>query len=89
MLAIQLYLKLRKRIRATIQLLGYPTKNSLKFWHGEYEQRHDLRMGYIHSKPKCTAEEKKAAVDHYLSHGRCIAETLRALGYLNRGRLAA
>ncbi|EKS71999.1 integrase catalytic subunit [Burkholderia sp. SJ98] len=27
--AVQLYLKLGKRIRATIRKLGYPTKNSL------------------------------------------------------------
>jgi hypothetical protein len=26
--------------------LGYPTKNSLKSWHREYEQRHDLAAGY-------------------------------------------
>src|SRR6478672_7060829 len=89
MRAVQLYLKLGKRIRATIRQLGYPTKNALKSWHHEYEQRHDLRTGYIRSKPRYSAEQKKAAVDHYLSHGRCVAATLRALGYPNRGTLSA
>jgi transposase-like protein len=36
--AVQLYLKLGKRIGATIRQLGYPTRNSLKAWHYEYEQ---------------------------------------------------
>jgi len=45
--AVQLYLKLGKRIRATIRQLGYPTKNSLKAWHREYERCHDLRSGYL------------------------------------------
>lgn len=89
MRAVQLYLKLGKRIRATIRQLGYPTKNSLKSWHREYEQRHDLQTGYIRSKPKYLAEQKKTAVDHYLNHGRCVAATLRALGYPNRGTLSA
>jgi hypothetical protein len=31
--------KLGKRIRGTIRQLGYPTKNALKGWHCEYEQR--------------------------------------------------
>lgn len=28
-----------------------------------------------------TSEQKRAAVDHYLWHGRCAARTIRALGY--------
>lgn len=42
MRAVRLYLKLGKRINATIRKLGYPTKNSLKSWHREYERCHDL-----------------------------------------------
>ncbi|CAD6561787.1 hypothetical protein LMG28727_07557 [Paraburkholderia kirstenboschensis] len=44
--AVRLYLKLGRRIRATIRQLGYLTKNSLRAWHREYEQCHDLRIGY-------------------------------------------
>jgi len=82
--AVRLYLKLGKRIRATIRHLGYPTKNSLKTWHREYEQCHDLRAGYVRSRPRYSAAQKKTAVDHYLSHDRCTAVTLRALGYPSR-----
>ncbi|MET3234173.1 UNVERIFIED_ORG: transposase-like protein [Burkholderia sp. 1263] len=66
--AVRLYLELGKRIRATIRQLGYPTKNSLKAWHREYEQCHDLRIGYARATPRYSAEQKQAAVDHYLSH---------------------
>lgn len=87
--AVRLYLKLGKRIRATTRQLGYPTKNSLKAWHREYEQRHDLRTGYVRATPRYSAEQKQAAVDHYLSHDRCAAATLRALGYPSRRTFAA
>lgn len=35
--AVELYLKLGKRVKATIRQLGYPTKNSLKAWCAEFE----------------------------------------------------
>mgnify|MGYP001339380661 FL=1 len=37
--AVRLYIKLGKRIGLTIRQLGYPTKNALKTWYREYEQR--------------------------------------------------
>lgn len=86
--AVQLYLKLGKRIRATIRQLGYTTKNSLKAWHREYEQCHDLRAGYVRVAPRYSAEQKRIAVDHFLSHGRCAATTWKALGYPSRGTFA-
>lgn len=44
--AVRLYLKLGKGIGTTIRQLGYPTKNSFKAGHREYEERRDLRAGY-------------------------------------------
>lgn len=41
---VQLYIKLGKRVVATIRQLGYPTKNSLKAWHRESEQSPDLKL---------------------------------------------
>jgi transposase InsO family protein/transposase-like protein len=87
--AVRLYIKLGKRLAATIRRLGYPTKNSLKSWHREYEQCHDVRSGYVRSMPKYSLEQKKAAVDHYLNHDCCAAETSRTLGYPGRGTLVA
>ena len=86
--AVRLYIKLGKRVRATIRQLGYPTKNALKSWHREFEQRLDLRAGYARE-PKFSLAQKQRAVEHYLEHGRCLAVTIKALGYPSRGLLGA
>jgi len=87
--AVELYLKLGKRVRATILQLGYPTKNALKGWHREYEKRLDLPARFAVRAPKYTQAQKEAAVGHYLTHDRCISATMRALGYPGRGTLTA
>lgn len=79
--AVELYIKLGKRTGTTIRQLGYPTKNALKSWHEEYERRLDLSSGYVRSKPKYSQIQKAQAVEHYAAHGRCIASTVKALGY--------
>ena len=66
--AVRLYIKLGLRVGPTIRQLGYPTKNSLKNWHQEYVQRHDLAAGYERS-PKYSQAQKARAVEHYLEHG--------------------
>lgn len=40
-------------------------------------------------KPRYSQAQKVAAVEHYLNHGRCIAATMRELGYPGRGTLTA
>ena len=87
--AVKLYIKLGKRTGATIRKLGYPTKNALKSWHREYEQSRDLPAGYVLSRPKYSDQQKKVAAQHYLDHDRCLAGTLKALGYPCRDTLAA
>lgn len=42
--AVELYIKLDKRVKATIRQLGYPTKNALRNWYREYQQHRDLRV---------------------------------------------
>jgi putative transposase len=64
--AVKLYIKLDKRISATIIQLGYPTKNALKTWYREYEQRQDVSTGYVRSRQKYSEAQKRLAVDHYL-----------------------
>lgn len=87
--AVKLYIKLGKRLRATIRQLGYPSKNGLLKWYREYEQGHDLPVGYVRHRPKYSGQQKNAAVDHYLSHDRCMSGTVKALGYPCRDTLAA
>ena len=86
--AVELYIKLGKRVRPTIRQLGYPTKNSLKGWYREYQQRNDLATGYARREQKFSQVQKAAAIEHYLTHDRCIAATIRALGYPGRGTLS-
>jgi putative transposase len=86
--AVRLYIKLGLRVGRTIRQLGYPTKNSLKSWHQEYVQRHDLAAGYERAS-KYSQAQKARAVEHYLEHGRCLTATIQALGYPARGSLSA
>jgi len=85
--AVQLYIKLDKRIGLTIRQLGYPTKNALLSWHREFEQRLDLPAGYVRQ-PRYSQAHKELAVRHYLEHGRSIAATIRVLGYPSRSLLS-
>lgn len=87
--AVELYIKLGKRLMATIRQLGYSTKNALRGWHREYEQRLDLPVGCAVRAPKYNQAQQEAAVEYYLTHGRCISATMRALGYPGRGTLTA
>ena len=87
--AVKLYIKLGKRIGATLRQLGYPTKNALKSWHREFEQRQDLPAASVRSWQKYSDEHKQAAVEHYFNHDRCMTATIKALGYPCRDTFAA
>ena len=87
--AIKLYIKLGKRVGPTIRKLGYPTKNALKNWYSEYEHSRDLQVCYVRSRRKYSDEQKQAAVQHYQDHDRCIASTMKVLGYPCRATLTA
>ena len=60
--AVELYIKLGKRTSPTIRQLGYPTKNALKGWCREYQQRLDLPLGYARRQPKFSQGQKAAAI---------------------------
>lgn len=83
--AVELYIKLGKRVKATIRQLGYPTKNALRNWYREYQQHRDLRVRCVARTPKFSEAQKQAALEHYRTHDRCISATMRALGYPGRG----
>ena len=86
--AVRLYVKLGKRVGLTIRQLGYPTENALKGWYLEYETRHGLPAGYVRQ-PMYSQAQKDRAVEHNLEHGRCIAATIKSLGYPSRDSLFA
>ncbi len=87
--AVELYIRLGKRVKATIRQLGYPTKNALKSWYREYEQHRDLCVRYPARTPNYSDKQKQAALEHYRTHDRCISATMRAVGYPGRGTLTA
>ena len=82
-----LYIRLGKRLNATIRQLGYPTKNALRGWYREYVQNRDLRVQAVARAPKFSEAQKQAALEHFRTHDRCISATVRALGYPGRGTL--
>jgi len=61
--AVELHIKLGKRVRATIRQLGYPSKNALKGWCREFEQCLDLPVGYAgrHTHPGATISPARMA----------------------------
>lgn len=83
MRAVQLYIKYGKRGAAVIRELGYPSRKNLVRWYRAYLEAGDLPKR-SRPKPRYTPEQKRAAVDHYVDHGCCLATTCRALGYPSR-----
>jgi putative transposase len=84
MCAISLYVKLGKWVRATLRILGYPTKNSLKQLFRQFETDHELKVAYAPRKPKLAEEQKRAAVDYYFDNDRRMSAAIRALGHPGR-----
>ena len=84
--AVELYIRLGMRVKATHRQLGYPTKNALKGRYREHERRGDLAKGYRRA-PKYSMAQQQVAVGHFLHHGRCIDLTRRTLGYPCRSLL--
>jgi transposase-like protein len=77
--AVELYIKLGKRLAATIRWLGYPTKNSLKSWYREYEQCHDVRAGYRTRIVRVIAEARgqRAMIESLDTAGRAFVSTVK------------
>ena len=58
----------------------------IKLWYKEYEETGDLHMSYI-SSSKYSDEQRKAAIQYYVEHGRSKSRTVKALGYPTRQQL--
>ena len=87
--AVELYIHPGKRVAETIQQSGYPTENALKSWHRTYERGSDLRRGHARTKPKYSPAQQTLVIEYYPSHRRCIAATIKTLGYPSRDSLRA
>ena len=78
--AVKLCIKYDKSAAATVHELGYPSRKNLRRWYSTYVETGCLPEK-PRPKPKYSTEQKQRAVDHYLCHGRCLARTIRILGY--------
>ena len=78
--AVELFIKYDLSCASVINELGYPSRGSLYEWHRSYLEYGDSAFesnGYR----RYTDRQKRAAVDYFFDHGKCIARTIRALGY--------
>ena len=85
--AVQLYIQYDKSYASVFRELGYPpSSHSIKLWYKEYEETGDLHKSYS-STSKYSDEQRKAAVQYYVEHGRSKSRTVKALGYPTRQQL--
>lgn len=81
--AVDLYIRYERCAADVIHELGYPSRGMLLVWYRE--RLEEERTGRQSTRGKryrrYTDEQKQAAVDHYLGHGRRLKRTMRALGY--------
>lgn len=77
--AVELYIKYGLRATAAIRELGYPSRAQPVSWHRERQENGGRLTD--RSLEQYTPEQKRAAVGHCLTHGRCNAFTRRELGY--------
>lgn len=85
--AVQLYIKYDRSPAAVRYELGYPTRNCLYRWYKEYVDNGNTFPDNKVRNSKYTSEQRKAAVDYYVTHGKSITGTIRALGYPGKSAL--
>ena len=85
--AVKLYEKYGKRAAAVIRELGYPNRHILAKWYQEYISDGSLKEK-ITRRPKYTEEQRAAAMEFYLSHGKNMNLTIHVLGYPGRATLS-
>ena len=80
-IAIETFIRFDHSYADTIAELGYPDRHSLRNWWREYRETGEVPVPKHEREPKYTLEMRREAVEHYLSHGKRLARTMRALGY--------
>src|SRR5690606_6560440 len=89
MKAVKLYFQYDRQVAPVLRELGYPSRGALRRWVAAFEATGDVHAGYRRERhpSKYSEAQKRAAVDYYLTHGRNLQKTVRALGYPNRDTL--
>ena len=79
--AIETFIRFGHSYADTIAELGYPNRSTLRLWWREYESTGEVPPGRYGREPRYSVERAREAVDHYLTHGKSLSRTMRALGY--------
>jgi len=79
--AIETFIRFDHSYADTIAELGYPDRHTLGNWWGEYRETGEVPIAKTIREPRFSDEQKREAVEHYLSHGKRLKRTMRALGY--------
>lgn len=79
--AIETFIRFDHNYADTIAELGYPHRQTLRNWWYEYMETGEVPMPKLEREPKYPEEMRREAVEHYLSHGKRLSRTMRALGY--------
>ena len=89
--AVGLYERYGHSAADVIRELGYPSRGALRIWYRDWleERRTGIPSGRGERYARYTDEQKHAAVEHYLTHGRRLSRTMRQLGYPSHEVLAA
>lgn len=87
--ALELLMRNKRDFSKTIIELGYPVKGTLRLWYRDHLQEQKTGQASMRGKrtSRYTPEQQQAAVNYYLEHGRCLIQTIRALGYPHRETL--
>lgn len=81
--AVDLYIRYERCAADVIHELGYPSRGMLPVWYrGRLEEERTGRQSTRGKRyRRYTDEQRQAAVEHYLGHGRRLKRTMRALGH--------
>lgn len=83
--AIELYIKYGLMAAPVIRELGYPNRHTLHYWYKEFKSSGFIKERYANGKCRKKShysdEQKRKAVDTYISCGKNLNLAIRMLGY--------
>ena len=85
--AVELYVRYECCAADMVRELGYPSREASRMWHRDWleEQRTGVPSTRGERYARYTTEQKRAAVDHYLTHGRRASRTMRRFVFCQVG----
>ena len=80
--AVELYVRYECCAADMVRELGYPSREASRMWHRDWleEQRTGVPSTRGERYARYTTEQKRAAVDHYLTHGCLCSISCCGLG---------